>query len=169
MSLNINPAKASERDVVDNLLQYYLHDFSEFTRIAMDTHGRFEYPYLAHYWRDQHRWPLLIRQNEHIVGLALVRQDSDPVDGQQYREMAEFFILRRYRRLGLGCAAARMIFERFSGPWHVAVLHSNEKAQTFWQAVMSTHVGSQYQQHVEPAAIVLRFEQPKTAATAGSS
>jgi predicted acetyltransferase len=169
MSLNINPAKASERDVVDNLLQYYLHDFSEFTRVAMDARGRFEYPYLAHYWRDPHRWPLLIRQNEHIVGLALVRQDSDPVDGQQYREMAEFFILRSYRQLGLGCAAARMIFERFSGPWQVAVLHSSEKAQTVWQAVMSTHVGSQYQRHVEPAAIVLRFEQPKTAATAGSS
>jgi predicted acetyltransferase len=168
MSLNINPAKASERDVVENLLQYYLHDFSEFTRVAMNAHGRFEYPYLAHYWRDPHRWPLLIRQNNYIVGLALVRQDSDPVDGQPYREMAEFFILRSYRRLGLGCAAARMIFERFSGPWQVAVLHSNEKAQTFWQAVTSTHVGSQYQRHVEPAAIVLRFEQPKTATMAGS-
>jgi predicted acetyltransferase len=159
MPLSINPAALSERPVVDNLLQYYLHDFSEITTVTMDDQGRFEYPYLAHYWRDPDRWPLLIRQDSEIVGLALVRKEADPTDGSPHLEMAEFFILRRHRRMGLGCAAARLIFKRFSGAWQVAVLHSNDPAQAFWQTVITMHVGTQYQRFVEPSAIILRFEQ----------
>jgi predicted acetyltransferase len=169
MNLNITPANTSEKHVVENLLQYYLHDFSEFTTIAMDESGRFEYPYLAHYWREPDRWPLLIRQNEDIIGLALVRQDADPADGRPYREIAEFFILRSHRRKGLGGAAAKLIFERFSGTWQVAVLHSNNKAQSFWQTVITTHVGRLYQRFNEPMAVILRFEQPFTVARGNES
>jgi predicted acetyltransferase len=125
----------------------------------MDESGRFEYPYLAHYWREPDRWPLLIRQKEDIIGMALVRQAADPADGRLYREIAEFFILRSHRRQGLGGAAAKLIFERFSGTWQVAVLHSNNKAQSFWQTVVTTQVGTRYQRLVEPTAVILRFEQ----------
>jgi predicted acetyltransferase len=159
MSLYIHQATASERPLVDNLLQYYLHDFSEFTTVEIDAHGRFVYPYLAHYWQDPDRWPLLIRHDGHIIGLALVRQNFEPTNGRQYREMAEFFILRSYRRLGRGCAAARLIFEQFSGAWQIPVLHSNPQAQTFWQAVMQAHVGGDYQRDDNPRAMILCFEQ----------
>jgi predicted acetyltransferase len=169
MSLSIGLATASERPVVENLMQCYLHDFSEFTNVTMDDQGRFEYPYLDHYWRVPDRWPLLIRQGKDVVGMALVRQVVDPAGGHTFHEMAEFFILRNYRRMGLGCAAAKLIFERFSGSWQVAILKSNHEAQTFWQAVITAQVGTQYQRHDEGVAIVLCFEQDNAGARVDTS
>jgi predicted acetyltransferase len=33
--------------------------------------------------------------------------------------MSEFFVLRKYRRQGIGRTAAVELFERFPGPWRV--------------------------------------------------
>ena len=46
--------------------------------------------------------------------------------------MADFFILRRYRRYGVGTEAARQIWSRYPGPWEVRVMEANKAAHEFW-------------------------------------
>ena len=116
MTVNIRHAQAAEQDVVANLLQCYLHDFSEFTPVPMDSRGRFSYPYLGHYWHDPQRFPFFVEHKNQIVGLALLRQDKEPATGKQHMDMAEFFILRAHRRCGIGRGAARALFCLFPGP-----------------------------------------------------
>ncbi len=38
---------------------------------------------------------------------------------QLYLHMAEFFVLRRWRRTGVGRAAVRDLLERFPGTWEI--------------------------------------------------
>jgi len=38
-------------------------------------------------------------------------------DDEVFHSMAEFFIMRKYRRLGLGRVVAINLFERFEGQW----------------------------------------------------
>jgi predicted acetyltransferase len=51
--------------------------------------------------------------------------------------LAEFFILRKYRRLGIGSQAAKLVFERFPGRWEMAVMKNNRPALSFWRCTIA--------------------------------
>jgi Predicted acetyltransferase len=50
--------------------------------------------------------------------------------------MAEFFVMRKYRRGGVGGKAARAVFARFPGEWQVRQLAANGAAVAFWRAAI---------------------------------
>lgn len=135
--LAIDPARADERPLLENLSQLYLHDFSELfagtPRLDLDHEGRFRLdPPLDRWWQAAEHVPLLLRWHGHPAGFALVNADSHmgvPVD----RAIAEFFVVRKYRRLGLGRATARGLFARWPGTWEIAVMRVNIGAVAFWE------------------------------------
>ena len=47
--------------------------------------------------------------------------------------MAEFFVLRKYRRGGVGTDAARAVFARFPGEWQTRQQFENTGAIAFWR------------------------------------
>ena len=55
--------------------------------------------------------------------------------------MAEFFVLKKYRRTGVGVKAARHIWCRYPGRWELRVLETNTPAQMFWQAAIGSFTG----------------------------
>lgn len=55
--------------------------------------------------------PLLIRRDGRTVGFALVSRGSPASDDPDDLDLQEFFVLRRYRRMGVGREAARLQFE----------------------------------------------------------
>ncbi len=132
-------APAAQRPVLDRLLQLYLHDFSEFAPIGsphgeVDAEGRFTYPRVERYWQEIGHVALLIRADDHLAGFALVNQWSAlelPLD----HSVAEFFVLRKYRRARVGTRAALLVFRRYPGRWEVPVAWYNPPAQAFWRGV----------------------------------
>ena len=77
---------------------------------------------------------LLIRADDHLAGFALVNQWSAlelPLD----HAVAEFFVLRKYRRARVGTRAALFIFRRYPGRWEVPVVWCNPPALAFWRSV----------------------------------
>ncbi|MBE7517801.1 MAG: GNAT family N-acetyltransferase [Thermoflexaceae bacterium] len=134
-AVSVVTAAGSERATLENLMQLYLHDFSEFDSSDVDEAGRYRYRYLPLYWSEPGRWPFLVRADGNIAGFALVRH----ADGRY--QMAEFFVLRRYRRRGVGEEAARQVFARFPGPWLVEELAANTTAIKFWRSVIGRFAG----------------------------
>lgn len=141
-ALSIEPAALHERATLENLLQLYAHDFSEFSQEdargdELDANGRFPpYPNLDLYWREEGRRPLLIRADGVLIGFALINRVSPsgaPID----YNLAEFFIARKHRRNRLGSAAAEEIFRRFHGRWEVAVTPHNLQALVFWRSAIN--------------------------------
>jgi predicted acetyltransferase len=53
------------------------------------------------------------------------------------REISEFFVLRKYRRRGVGTYVARRFFSRFPGRWEVAQLAWNVGARRFWRRLIT--------------------------------
>jgi len=51
--------------------------------------------------------------------------------------MAEFFIVRGYRRQGIGMKVAHEVWRMFPGPWEVRVMQSNRTALSFWQRAIA--------------------------------
>lgn len=141
ISVTVAEAPAAHRPVLDRLMQLYLHDFSEFAPIGsphgeVDAEGRFANEWLESYWQEGGRVPLLIRADDHLAGFALLNQWSAlelPLD----RAVAEFFVLRKYRRARVGTRAAWLLFHRYPGRWEVPVAWYNQPALLFWRR--STH------------------------------
>ena len=141
--IEITVARTDERELIANLLQLYTHDFSEFWAGTpdgdLDDDGRFEaYRPLDLYWREAGRIPLLFRIDGRPIGFAMLNDVSHsglPV----YRNMAEFFIVRKHRRGGVGTEAARAVFSLYPGVWETAVMRKNLGALAFWRRVVSGH------------------------------
>jgi len=121
--------KEEDRSVLRRLLQLYLHDLSEFIDTDVDPHGEFPYRYLDHYWTEPDRHAFLIRVDGEWAGFALVRACP-------HWDMAEFFVMRKYRREGVGREAARLVFAAFPGTWEVRQREANTGATRFWRAAI---------------------------------
>jgi predicted acetyltransferase len=142
--LQITVAAPGERPILANLLQFYIHDFSEYwsgTRQGeIEADGRFlDYP-LDNYWSDPRRAPLLFRLNGRLAGFALLNDQAHTTADVDWN-MAEFFVARKHRGAGLGRRAARTIFARFPGLWEVAVARRNVRALRFWEGVVASCPG----------------------------
>ena len=126
LSTEIVEASAAQRPVLARLFELYQYDFSEFDGADVDEQGVYGTPHLESYWRDADRHPFLLRAGDAWAGFALVRT-GEPTD------MAEFFVMRKYRRRGIATAFARDVFARFPGAWQVREIEANRPAQSFWR------------------------------------
>ena len=141
--IEVTPAPLGARTAIANLFQLYVHDFSEqwagSERGELNADGRFgEYPPLDSYWQDADHVPLLIRVDGILAGFALLDRHSYS-GGSLDRNMAEFFVVRKHRRNGVGRRAVHAIFDRYPGQWEAAVARRNLAALAFWRAAVSSH------------------------------
>lgn len=143
MNVQIFEAAIEDKPVLRRLLELYLYDFSPFDGCDVDEHGTFGYPYLDHYWTEAGRHPFFVRVDGKLAGLALVRQiDDDP----PCTEMAEFFIMRKYRGQGVGRQTATALFDRFPGRWRVGQETGNAPSQAFWRDVIGRYTNGQFEE-----------------------
>lgn len=140
--IELVPATQEQQPILANLLELYIHDFSEFHDVELGEDGRFGYPDLPLYWSKQDWYPFLIRIDGKLAGVVLVRKSSMVSGDDAVWDMAEFFILRGYRRRGIGSRAAQEIWQRFPGPWQIRVMQSNDAARQFWAHAVTAFAGA---------------------------
>ena len=136
----IELVSATEADapVLANLLELYIHDFSEFVPLEVGKDGRFGYTALPLYWRGENRFAYLAKLDGNWIGFALVHRIQGSNAASDHWDMAEFFILRAHRRCHHGSTMAEQVFRRHPGAWRVRVLRANSSAEKFWQRVVDT-------------------------------
>jgi predicted acetyltransferase len=130
------PAELAQQPILANLLQLYAHDFSDFHDIGLGEDGRYSYTQLPLYWTDPDRYPFLIRVDGNLAGFVLVSRCGDSFD------MTEFFVIRAYRRQGIGILAAHKIWTRFPGNWEVRVMEQNQAGLRFWERAIARFLGA---------------------------
>ncbi|MFC5650212.1 GNAT family N-acetyltransferase [Paenibacillus solisilvae] len=135
--LEIVPVRYEHKSILRNLLELYQYETSAFEADeAGDVHddGTYGYRYLDHYWTEQGRFAYFIQVSGKLAGFVMLRQLPDPEADTVSFSIAEFFIMRKYQRLGVGQRAAVDMFTRFKGKWSVSWLKDNGSAQQFWTA-----------------------------------
>jgi predicted acetyltransferase len=147
--LEVIRAAAEERPILENLLELYIHDFSEFHSVDVGPDGKFGYPDLPLYWIEPVRHPFLARMNGNLAGFALVRRVASICDNKAVWDMAEFFVLRGMRQRGIGTQLAQTVWSMFPGAWQVRVMPSNQQAHVFWKSAIAKHAGAP----IQPAAL----------------
>jgi predicted acetyltransferase len=130
-------------------LEFNAYEFSRLEGSDVDRQGIFGYRYLEHYWIEPARHPYLIEVEGHIAGIVLLRIG-------QPSEVAEFLVLPKYRRCGVGTAAAHAAFALFAGDWEVHEVAGHDSATAFWRDVIPVP----FEETVDTNGTTQRFSLP---------
>jgi predicted acetyltransferase len=139
----LEPALACDAPMLSNMLELYAHDLSGVFALELGANGRFGYEKLPLYWSEpERRFPFLIRAGTLLAGFALVTRGSPASDDPNDFDIAEFFVLRRHRRSGVGRRAAFLLWNRFASRWIVRVSEGNQQGLRFWAKVIAEYTSS---------------------------
>ena len=132
MKIELREATVNEKEILNNLMEKYLYEFSQYDGYTFGEDGLFRDPYLDLYFTESDRFAFLIYADGKLAGLALINKYPDcpaPLDWA----VAEFFVAYPYRRQGVSSAAMRMLFEKFKGMWHIKYHPKNKGSEVFWK------------------------------------
>jgi predicted acetyltransferase len=126
------------KHILENMYQFYLYDFSQFTRQDLNINGLYDVD-IEYYWQDP-RWnPYFINLDGTIIGFLVVLFENFDVDPDPTHVIYDFMILRKYRRKGFGKEAAITAFNLNKADWTVAQMNRNEPAIQFWRNVIKEY------------------------------
>jgi predicted acetyltransferase len=140
MEIDLEVVDVASLPTLAALAQLYQYDFSEIEGGVTGLDGRFSYlddledrlvvP-------DATAWLFrLIDPQFHVETLAGFALVLPVTDGSANWAIDEFFVLRKYRRLGVGRAAATAIVKSAPGTWVVQGTRNNVNARMFWDKVV---------------------------------
>jgi ribosomal-protein-alanine N-acetyltransferase len=142
--IKLIPATIEDYPIIQNMGRFYVYDMSEYManqagwEIPKD--GLYECKDFKKYWQAESTFPFLIRYKAELAGFVII--DTKGSDEQIDFNMAQFFILRKFKNKGLGQFIACHCFDKFKGTWEVMVMPGNHGAYQFWKSVITkyTHV-----------------------------
>jgi predicted acetyltransferase len=136
MNVIVTQALRAQESIIQNMMQLYTHDFSEFwagtARGDLGSDGRFDPYAMDDYWARSGWSAAFILSDRVLAGFVLTNDQAhsgEPVD----HNVGEFFVLKKYRRQGVGRRAAEAVFSQQPGSWEVAVARKNVNAHEFWR------------------------------------
>lgn len=145
--VDIVPIPDGQQDVLLRLWELYVYDFSELDGRDVGEDGRFGSARdLGEYWRDPRRHPYVVRVDGKLAGFVLAHRHGLVFDDPDVTRMSEFFVMRKFRRRGVGERAATLAFDLFPGRWEVWEIAQNVAAQAFWRRVIGRYTGGRFEE-----------------------
>lgn len=153
-STRLSAAGPADHVLLSNLLELYIHDLSAaFPHVQLGADGRFGYPGLGAYWAEpERRFAFIIEENGKTAGFALATRGSPALADPDVFDVAELFVLRRYRRSGVGRRAAPLLWKALPGRWVVRVSEANPGALEFWSQVIFEFAGDAVRRSTRPGS-----------------
>lgn len=136
---------ADAAPLLRRLVQLYLYDLGSIDGWNISAEGLYgDAARMERFWTEPGRRCFLIRADAALAGFAFVRDEATHA-GPGTHEVSEFFVLRKFRRQGVGARAATLVFDLAPGQaWEVSQLASNVPAQRFWRAVIGRYTGGAF-------------------------
>ena len=130
MEIRLENVQPEKKEALFRLLQYSLFEESITDLNEMNEDALFEYPWFDAYFVEPQREAYFIREqaSKKLLGFAMVRMHED---GRH--SIAEFLVVPKYRRCGVGTKAAKACFALHDGLWEVKPVLGSERAQLFWK------------------------------------
>ncbi|WP_454192927.1 GNAT family N-acetyltransferase [Paenibacillus sp. Marseille-Q7038] len=143
MGINLMPVTIDQKEILYNLYQYYLYDFSQYTEEDLDLNGQYNID-LNHYWEDPRWCPYFICHKERIIGFLVILLENYDMDPNPIHVIYDFLILNKYRRKGFGRLAAVKALNLYQANWKIVQMKVNQPAIHFWRDVVSQFTAGKY-------------------------
>ncbi|MFD2045530.1 GNAT family N-acetyltransferase [Ornithinibacillus salinisoli] len=147
MDISLSLIPYEDKAILNNLIQLYRYDSSEFDGHILNYHGLYSYKYIDHQWTDSYRRPFVVKVNGEIAGFVLVildvpREYVKLSTSVKTNVISDFFIMKKYRRKGVGKEVAFSLFNQFKGFWEIRQTEANKEAYIFWKHVIIEYTNS---------------------------
>ena len=167
VSVSVRDARSvpADRLWIQSVYRDYLDDLNPGTGIfpALGEVGHREPDQIAHWFGDPNTFPLVIVKGSEPVGFARVlRAVASAAKPRVDYRMAEFFVLRTRRRLGIGETAVQLILSRFAGRWEISEYLRNTAAVSFWRRVVASYTRGSYQERIVNGEVHQLFDSGKS-------
>jgi predicted acetyltransferase len=163
MTVSVRDARSAtaDRRWIEGVYREYLDDLAPLNTglfPVLEEVGHTESDQLMRWFGDPAAHPMLILHSGMPAGFAIVargasRPGRSPVD---YR-MAEFFIARAHRRLGVGTGAVRLLLDRFAGRWEIVEMTRNPQAVAFWRRIVRDYTHGDYAERIADGEVRQTF------------
>ncbi len=138
MNINIEKITLDKKEILERLLQLYLHDISLYFPITFNSKtSKYEYDLDSYFDKN---YAYFIKSNDDILGFILIDDNSN----NNY-EISEFFVLNNYKRRRVGNIAATKVFDLYKGNWTIKVVPSSPIAEAFWIHVVNDYTNGKFQ------------------------
>lgn len=136
----------SSDQILRNLMEHYLHDMAEWFEFDSREDGSYSYA-TDRFWGDG--FAVFVAYSEVIpIGFAVVGSAEHWVGDETARDLVEFFVVRKYRRKGVGRIFAEHVWNLYPGKWVVRVLQRNLPALPFWRAAVSGYTRGAFDEDI---------------------
>lgn len=142
MPLRLVEASDENAGVLAQLQQLYLHDVSEFAGFEPDEDAKFCPSFFA---LEENQQTHLVLLRGTPAGFVCLKSKPASDEEMEYT-LLHLFIVRCYRRLGIGEEVSRMLFDQFRGTWEVRVLELNEVGSVFMRQVLRRYTFKRYRE-----------------------
>lgn len=163
--IKLIPASLDDYPIIQNMGRFYVYDMSEYmgnlTGWEMPENGLYECNDFKKYWQTDTAFPFLVRYQAELAGFVII--DKKGSDKQVDFNMAQFFIVRKFKGKGIGKLVAQHCFDKFKGVWEVMVIPGNQGAYQFWKAIITEYTQdnfteyTRYIEHFNNEKNVFRF------------
>ena len=143
MDLSIAPVLFCEKGTLKNLLEKYSYEFSQYDNRGVDDSGLHGYSNLDLYWTEMGRHAFFIKASNKLAGFTMVHNCPIANLKTDYT-MAEFFVIHKYRNMGVGAFAAKSTFDKFRGQWGLMYHPKNFISKNFWNKVVYEYTHGKY-------------------------
>lgn len=140
--IEIAEATEKQRSIIQNLARFYIYDLSEYQKRKCPDNGLFEDEDYTHFWKEPGHYPYLVKCQDEIAGFVLVEKGGSSAEIDYH--IAEFFIVRKFRRQGISMFVAKEMFQKYSGNWEVMAMSRNKPAVKFWEKTIAEYTKGKY-------------------------
>ena len=145
MQVELQPVSIEKREILANLLEKYEYEFSQWNLCDVNPLGLYGYKYLDCYWLEENRWAYFILADGKLAGFVMVNDYAEAPERATDFSMAEFFVMHKYRRAGVGSFAAKAAFNLHRGRWQLKYHPKNTASAVFWPKVVEEYTNGAYE------------------------
>ncbi len=131
--------KKEETNILERLLQLYLHDISfHFPMNFDESTGLYLCYSLDKYFDDSINYAYFIKHEEKLAGFMFVDTDDNNIYIQ------EMFVLNSYKNKSIGKLAAFEVFNKHKGNWMIKSLPCSEPSERFWNKTIKEYTSDNF-------------------------
>jgi predicted acetyltransferase len=143
MNISVILVTKNEKEILRNLLEKYDYEFSQYNDCDVNELGLYGYDYLDSFWTENNRFPYFIKVEDKLAGFIMVA--DYPITGLETNwTMWNFFVLYKYRKMGIGTIGVNKMFDNHKGKWGLMYHPKNIVSKKFWNKVVGEYTKGKY-------------------------
>ena len=145
MDILLKQVQIEDREILANLLEKYDYEFSQYDNRDVNKLGLYGYKYLDCYWLEDKRQAYFIEADGNLAGFVMINEIAEAEDRKTDFSAAEFFVMYKYRRKGIGKQAFFMAADLHRGKWQLKRHPKNLVSVFFWDKVINEYTSGNYE------------------------